>query len=526
MKMLSRLRLRPAVRPCRLLSYTVIALAALLVPTSDSAIAAVRLPHILSDHAVLQRNAPIHIWGWSDPGEEVAVTLGKRHQTTIADAIGRWSLYLPPMPAGGPYQLQVHASNDLILSDVLVGDLWIASGQSNMEMPLAGFGKDSPVKDGEKEIAAATEPAIRLLHVPLTASTTPATDTAANWTTCTPETAKSFSAIAYFFGRELQREEHVPIGLIDSTWGGTPAESWTSMDALARNGNLAGIFLNYADFQKTLVDLEHTTAAEEREDQAALSSGKPAPKHPWHPNPVSWTPANLYNAMIAPLTPYSIRGVIWYQGETNSALERVPHYHELFSTLIQDWRDKFQQGNFPFLFAQISSFRSTDKEAWGALRDAQRRTLTLTNTAMAVTLDTGESDDVHPSDKQTVAHRLALAARSLSYKEPLEFSGPLYQRLTTEGKLLRIWFNHAGPNLVSSGSLTGFEIAGSDHRFEPATARIDGATVLVESATIPLPVYVRYAWPNVSQSNLRNAAGLPASTFTSEDAPGQTVLLP
>jgi len=478
--------------------------------------AEVRLPHLISDHGVLQRNAPIHIWGWAEPGETVTVTLHDQHPQTTADKVGNWSVYLQPEQAGGPYTLQVTGTNTITVSDLLIGDVWFASGQSNMELPLLGFPGSAVLKNGPAEIAAANHPNLRLLHIPNNASMYPLDDEPANWTVCTPDTAKTFSAVAYFFGREISEREHVPVGLIDSTWGGTPAEAWVSLDGLASDAALMPVFATWAHVSDDHKNIPAMIRNEQREDAAAKAAGQPAPKHPWHPNLDSWSPAGLFNGMVAPATPYSIKGVIWYQGETNSPADRANQYARIFPALINDWRREWQEGNFPFLYVQISSFTSTPFEQWGIIRDAQRRTLDVSNTAMAVSIDVGEPDNVHPADKQTVAARLALGARALAYGEKVEYSGPLFREATPEGAGMRVSFDHADGELVLK-STGGFELAGDDHKFVPADARIDHDAVVVTSPSIQHPRYVRYAWPNAPLATLFNKAGLPASTFTSED---------
>jgi sialate O-acetylesterase len=482
----------------------------------------VALPKMLSDHVVLQRERPVHIWGFAAPGEEVTVTLHGQKQATMADALGRWSIFLMPEQAGGPYQLTVQGTNTITLSDVLIGDVWFASGQSNMEMPLSGFPNQAVVKDSEREIAHADQPQIRLLHVGHKSSEYPLLDQDAYWTTCSPETAANFSAVAYFFGREIEQHEHVPIGLIDSTWGGTPAEAWISLDGLASDASLTPIFGVRAERIENQADLPAQLEKESREDAAAKQAGRPAPKHPWHPDPASWAPAGLFNGMVAGEIGFTIKGVIWYQGESNAADGMASMYSKVFPALISNWRAKWGEGAFPFLFVQISSFRSPS-EHWGLVRDAQRRTLDLVNTGMAVTLDVGDAANIHPPDKQTVGHRLALAARALAYGESTEYSGPLFRQVTSEGTSLRVWFDHAADGLsTKGGSLRGFEIASEDHRFEAATAQIDGTTVVVTAPAIKAPLFVRYAWADVPDANLYNSSGLPASTFTSENVPAES----
>lgn len=490
------------------------------------AAADVRLPHALSDHAVLQRDRPVHLWGWATPGAHLSLHFHAQTVPALVDDIGNWSVWLAPEAAGGPYTLAIDGDGaQKTVSDLMMGDVWFASGQSNMEIPLDGFhdsqGRPTAViKNAAQEIAAASNPRLRLLRVEHHASDFPLDDITTGWTQCTPETARSFSAVAYFFGREIAARENVAVGLVDSTWGGTPADSWVSMETLGTDANLLPAFASRARFASQQAETDAMLAAEKRADAQAQAAGRPAPSHPWHPYPGSWQPAALYNGMIAPFTPMTVKGFLWYQGETNSAHDRAPFYHSLFSALIADWRMHFAQGDLPFLFVQISSF-SSPGEDWGRIRDAQRRTLSVANTAMAVTLDVGLADNVHPPDKQTVAARLALPARAMVYGEHVPYASPLFREVTRElqpdGRTaLRVWFEHSEGLHYGPGAATGFEVAGSDGQFVPAQARVEKDTVLVSSPTVPSPVLVRYGWMGVMQNNLFNAQGLPASTFTSE----------
>ncbi len=502
----------------------VLSLCCLLVPGVMRA--EVRLPHVLSDHAVLQRNRPIHIWGWATPASHLTIHFHEQTVAAVTDDLGEWSAWLKPETAGGPYSLTVVGDGpDVTVADLLVGDVWIASGQSNMEIPLDGFPGSAVIKNAAQEIAAATNPRLRLLLVERSSSDFPVDDEPDTWTLCTPETARRFSAVAYFFGREIAAKENIPVGLIDSTWGGTPADSWVSMDTLGTNPDLLPAFAARAHFGDELGDVNARIAAEKAATAAALASGKPRPQFPWHPDPDSWMPAGLYNGMIAPLTPLSIRGFLWYQGETNSARDRARYYESLFSALILDWRMHFAQGPLPFFFVQISSFNSPGED-WGMVRDAQRRTLALENTAMAVTLDVGEADNVHPPDKQTVGHRLALAARHMVYGEDVAYASPLFRQATPELQpdgtpAIRVWLDNAQGLTARGTAITAFEVAGPDHKFVAAQAKIEGDTVLVWSTALPNPTYVRYGWMGVVPVNLYNAAGLPMSTFTSESQPPQ-----
>ena len=473
--------------------------------------AEVTLPVLLSDGAVLQRNLPLHFWGTASPGETVTVSFLKNSAGTTADPLGHWHVYLPPVNSGGPYEVTIQGTNRIVLHDILIGDVWVASGQSNMEFAMR------QLKDADQEIAAANLPNVRILTVARTASEYPLLDaTAKPWVQCSPQSVRDFSAVAYYFAREISQKEKVPIGVIASYWGGTLAESWTSLDALTSDAGLMPVFAGYAHFMDDRADVSLEQKQEADAVAAAKQKGLPPPEFPWHPEPEMWRPAALFNAMISPLTAYPIRGVIWYQGESNSMLWRAPYlYGRQFRTLIDDWRSHWAEGDFPFLYVQIANFKSTPAEDWPTIREGQRSALALRHTGMAVTIDIGNPDDVHPLDKLDVGHRLALIARATVYHEPVEYSGPLFRELTRDGNGLRVWFDHVGTGLLAKGlTLTGFEIAGQDGKFVPAQARIDGNTVVVSSPTIERPTAVRYGWANSPDCNLFNHEGLPASPFS------------
>ncbi len=474
------------------------------------AIAEVALPRVLASHMVIQRDLPVHVWGMAAAMESVTVRFRGNSRTTEADALGRWSAFLPPGEAGGPFVLTVEGTNTLTLDDVLVGDVWVASGQSNMEFEMR------KASTAAEDLPKAANPRIRLLIVNKTTSEYPQPDfEGTNWVASAPETAKDFSAVAWYFAREIEQREHVPVGVIDSTWGGTPAEAWTSLAALGADPGLAPVLTA----RTHMTDRERTAVLEEKEQarlmEEARGQGKPVPQFPWHPQLQSWAPAALYNGMIAPLTPLPIRGAIWYQGESNSALERYPTYERLFRTMIEDWRKAWQVGDFPFLFVQLANYKSGPREKYFQIREAQRHSLELRNTGMAVTIDIGNPNDVHPTDKRTVGQRLAAAAKAITYGEHVEFSGPLFRQVTTEGAKLRVWFDHAEGLNVRGDGLTAFELAGADGEFHPAEARIDGDTVVLTSTNVPIPVQARYGWENSPECHLYNRAGFPASPFTS-----------
>ena len=472
----------------------------------------VRLPHLLSDHAVLQRERPIHIWGWADAAEKITVTLRDQSVETQADDHGLWSAWLRAEPAGGPYTLQVAGSrtdHPVVRTDILIGDVWVASGQSNMEMPLKGFGKNMPLQNSEGEIAAANQPKIRLLREGWHIFSAATEDIPEQWTLCTPETAKDFSAVAYFFGRHIVEEQGVPVGLIEAAVGGTPVESWIS----------AGVS-TYASLPvaRAYASNEMTDASQAAQRNGAILEGKSDAVigHALHED---FVPSTLYNGMIAPLSPYTIKGVIWYQGEQDANEMLAPGYLERFTALIQDWRLRWGQGDFPFLYVQISSIGH--RPYWGAIRDAQRRALAIDNTAMAVSLDKGTHDNnAHPADKQTVALRLDLAARAIVYSEKIGYQSPLFERAQTETGSIRAWFSHADGLHSTDDPLGDFEIAGADHKFIPATAKIElvgsDETVVATAPGISAPKYIRYGWSPLVQSYLYNSDDLPISTFTSE----------
>jgi sialate O-acetylesterase len=480
--------------------------------------AQVTLPRVLSSHMVIQRDLPVHVWGNAAPGEPVSVSFRGEQRGIESDPLGHWSIYLKPGPAGGPFQLSVKgipssgaAEQPITLDDIMVGDVWVASGQSNMEFPL------SHAATAPQDVPNSANPQIRLLMVRKRSSdyAMPDADTD-GWALSTPDTAKDFSAVAWYFARDIASRQHVTVGVIDATWGGTVGESWVRLTALGEDASLAPIFVARGKMTDKAGDAVAEEKDEQRQIAEAKAAGKVPPQFPWHPPLNSWGPGLLWNGMIAPLTPLPIRGVIWYQGESNSALARVHSYDRIMRTLIEDWRRQWGVGDFPFLYVQISNYISTPVEDWAELRDQQVRTLAMRNTAMAVTIDIGNPDNVHPTDKLDVGLRLARAARALSYGEAVEYAGPMFRQAAPEGGSIRAYFDHAQGLKANGGAPTGFEIAGRDGRYVPATATIDGATIVASSPEVPIPVRIRYGWANSPHCNLFNGEGLPASPFTSE----------
>ncbi len=675
----------------------ILALAALAV-LAPRALADVRLPGAVGDHMVLQRDADIVLWGWADPGERVTATLAGDTRSATAEPDGTWRLTLPPRPAGGPFDLTVAAANTITLHDVLIGDVWLCAGQSNMEMRV------SNVANAEAEIQAANHPRLRLFRVPRNKAATPQTECPGQWQACTPETVADFSATGYFFGRDLQAAIHVPIGLVDNSHGGTPAEAWMrhqtlrsipeltplmdQMDAEAEAWTSGATMAHYqarlADWQRMQsnpvaetdcletfigdgkvenLDLGgfvpaadgvgvvgapgsaalttqlgiargnfelraelsiagvkngttslalgngqigfrdsawgrlfvrgplfggHITYLDHHTDDL-ITAGRPftltarrnehdlvisindtevhratcgiaeigpvrvnpgegsitvhelmvqgglgpdvketlayaKPEPPTDPRLRHFHPSALFNAMVQPLLPMRLKGGIWYQGESNHL--RAYQYRTLFPALIESWRAEWRQPDLPFLFVQIANYLAPQDEPtesdWAELREAQLMALRVPHTAMAVTIDVGDADDIHPKNKQAVGERLARAARATVYGQDIIYAGPRYRGMRVEGDRIRLSFDHVGGGLVAqAGPLRRFAIAGADRNFRWAHAVIDGDTVVVHHPEVPNPLAVRYAWStNPEGCNLYNRAGLPASPFRTDDWPG------
>ncbi len=624
---------------------------------------------LFSDHAVLQRDVPVPFRGWAEPGQRVKVALAGQSVETTADDKGRWVARLGPYPAGGPHVATVTGPGKAVeVKDLLIGDVWLCSGQSNMEWPLHRSDR------GKEEVAAADHPRLRLLTVPQKTAFEPMATFEAAWDVCQPATAPDFSAVGYFFGRELRRELDVPIGLIDSTWGGTVAEAWTGAEALKALGGfdkaLARVEAEKAERARPPVRFEQAMAAWWKKNdpgsadqptwadpkfepagwksmelpgkwedrglpdfdgiawfrkdveipeawagkELTLTLGaiddrdttfvngvevghmerwdarrkyaipaelvkpgrmviavrvldgqgeggfagpegemKLAPKGvdaaepislagPWAfkdaaraadltspPEPNGQNPnvvAALSNGMIAPLTSFPIKGVIWYQGEGNAG--RPAQYRRLLPALIRDWRARFDSGDFPFLIVQLANFMERKPQpgdsGWAELREAQYLAIkAVPNAALALAIDIGDAKDIHPTNKQEVGRRLALAALALTYGKPVESSGPVFKSMEIQGDAIRLNFDHVGGGLVARGGgtrLEGFAVAGEDGKFAWADATIDGETVVVTAPEIAKPIKVRYAWADNPACNLENKAGLPAVPFRT-DPPGQ-----
>lgn len=476
---------------------------------------------LFSDHAVLQQGVEVPVWGKAKEGEKVTVSLADQAVTTTTQG-GKWMVRLKNLKSGGPYTLSIKGENTLVFQDILVGESWICSGQSNMERQLGLRTGQQPLLNWEQEVASANYPQIRHFAVARKNSDVPLDETEGNWEVCSPQTVPNFTAVGYYFGRDLHRKLQVPIGLIHSSWGGTPAEAWTRSEILSTSFPEIGdaqkkALANYpAALEKYKAEETKLLADWEKASSEAKTNGAPAPRKPAPPRDPATNaqrPSNLYNAMIAPIIPYAIRGVIWYQGEANAS--RAKQYQTLFPAMIADWRTQWGGTPFPFLFVQIAPFKNMNPE----IREAQLMAWKKTPaTAMVVTADVGDENDIHPNRKEPVGARLALAARALAYGESIEYSGPLFESVTfNEGKAL-LSFSHTGTGLLAKeGALQGFEIAGADHQFYPAQAIIEGKSVVVSHPQVSTPTSVRYGWANVPKVNLFNQEGLPASPFRTDD---------
>ena len=464
-----------------LVTTKIFATAALLftVLVASAAVSAVELHSLFTSGAVLQQGTNLPIWGTANDGEKVTVTFQDQEVSTKARD-GRWMVRLEPLSPGGPFTMTISGENTITLDNILVGEVWICSGQSNMQFFLM---HDA---NAEQAVAASRDPQLRLFSVPYNPADAPETDVDGKWQECGSEAAREFSAVAYYFGRDLRKALNVPVGLINSSYGGTRIQAWTSSSAIAPE------------------DAERDT------------------EKAWDDNKQNRSSA-LYNGMIAPIRPFAIRGVISYQGESNA--DQAFRYRTLLPNMIRDWRRKWGQGDFPFVFVQLAPFgKILDEPAdspWAELREAQLLTsLNCPNTAMIVITDHGDPDDIHPGRKAPVGGRLALAARALAYGEDIVCSGPAYDSMQVKGSRAMLCFKHADGGLVArGGELTGFTVAGADKRFNNARATVQRDKVVVSSPMVDVPVAVRYGWADCPVVNLFNGEGLPASPFRTDDFP-------
>ena len=535
--------------------------------------ASIKLPAIFGDNMVLQRKMNVPIWGWANPGEKIQIFFEHKIFKTITGSDGKWSTKLNSYKAGGPYQMTIKGDKEeILIKNIVIGDVWVASGQSNMEFPI------QKELHGAETIEKASDTLIHLFFVPLGFKLQPQDDIVSlsagsfngKWVVCTREMLGSdqwashgFSAVGYYFASQIRLHEKCPVGIIGSYVGGTPAQSWISIDGLKKDTT----FNDYVTKHQELVDhLDEAKASYPQKEMAykealkqwneevgknfetinkqwaidaaeAKAKGLPIPAQPKPSRPMPqvpqapeggyYAPGNLYNAMIAPFVHYGITGVIWYQGEGNgNYLDVAVKYKHLFPLLIRDWRNNWQQGDFAFLFVQIANYHATaitpSEGFWPWVREGQLKALSLPKTGMAVTTDLGEAKDIHPKNKQDVALRLSLAARHVVYGENLVFSGPIFKSMKTEGNKIRLSFSNVGGGLITGKlpqleDLKGFGIAGSDQKFVWAKAVIEGNEILVSADGITNPTAVRYNWADNPFGNLYNKDGLPASPFRTDN---------
>jgi len=489
----------------------------------------VRLHPLFTDHTVLQQGKPVPVWGWADAGEKVTVEFANQTLSTVTDGTGRWQVNLKPLKATAASRtLRVTGKNALSVEDVVVGEVWICSGQSNMEWPLRASA--SP----EADIQASANPLLRLFTVQKATSQLPlrnfANPTGHQWKLAEPDSTRGFSAVAYYFGRDLQAALGVPVGLIHTSWGGSPAEAWTSPATLRENHVYARDILTTVP--NILRNRKAAMAKWEMDRDTAVAAGNPAPGKPF----AGWLPSDLYNAMIEPLLPYGIGGAIWYQGESNAG--RAWQYRSLFADMIRDWRQAFCQGDFPFLAVQLAPWDKNRKRSmaditqapgesdWAELREAQNHaTKVLPKVGVAVITDVGDKDDIHPTRKEPVGARLALLAQRIGHGRRVAAMGPVFHSQSISGNRIVLNFTETAGGLkaLDGVALTGFAIAGEDHKWHWAQAEIRGTSQVVVSAPeVEKPVAVRYGWADFPVVNLSDKGGLPASPFRSDKWPATT----
>jgi sialate O-acetylesterase len=525
-----------------------LALLGIAAATTLTTAAADVVPHaLIGDGMVLQRERMVNLWGTAEPGEQVHVRFREQETTTKTDDEGHWLVRIESKHAGGPFPLAISGKNNIVLENVYVGEVWVCSGQSNMWWPVAA-------RAGAKELAGTENKSIRLFTVPNRTSDRPEHDLDGRWYTCGPETLVGFSAVAYYFGREIAATQQVPVGLIHASVGGTGVQAWMSAQTLADDPALADARQRQAEFEKQAAANRERLRPEIERYLAALAqakkAGTPPPQPPRGMVAAPSRKSQLYNGMIAPLQPFTMRGVIWYQGEANTAQAR--DYRALFSALIRGWRRAWNQGDFPFLFVQLAPYKKIVDEPqesdWARLREAQLQTSQhVPHTGMAVLTDWGHETDIHVKQKQHVGERLALLARALVYGEKVPYSGPLPTHWSFGEQQAVVTFQHVELGLAAkrmvlenflnervqgrggslhvaadqtstmSIALTGFTVAGEDRRFYAARAEIRGDTVVVSSSQVPKPIAVRYGWADYPTGNLFNSAGLPASPFRTDD---------
>jgi len=478
---------------------------------------------LFTDHMVLQQGVPVPVWGTAAPGESVTVAFNGQDLSTTAGPDGRWMVRLDKLKPGGPFEMEIRGKNFIALHDVMVGEVWLAGGQSNMVFTVSSKAQFfAGMLDEDKEIAAANYPQIRMFTQRPVKALRPQDEAIGQWQVCSPQTVGAFSAVGYLFARDLQQRLHVPVGIVTVAFGASTAESWLPREALAADPQLKPMLDSFDALEDYFKTHPHATVTGAPPAPQTINGHQQTQGLMRDPAEDQHQPTVLFNGMLHPVIPYAMRGVIWYQGESivggRHGVELYPHVIE---TVVNTWRNLWGEGNFPFYAVQLAPLKNVSNNP--IVREQQAKILSLPNTGLAITIDVGDPDNVHPKDKEPVGERLALIALAKTYHQKVEDSGPVYQSMKIEGGAIRIHFAHVGEGLVAKpvpnqNGLQDFTIAGSDQHFFPAEAKIDGDTVVVRSAQVPAPVAVRYAWAEYPESpNLYNAAGLPAAPFRTDD---------
>ncbi|VAX40467.1 Sialic acid-specific 9-O-acetylesterase [hydrothermal vent metagenome] len=491
----------------------------------------VKLPAIFGSHMVLQQKQKNPIWGRAETGEKVTVTVSKQSHSTVADKTGYWRVKLDALPVGGPYTITVAGKNKVVFEDVLVGEVWVCSGQSNMSFSV------NRANDPVLESMTAKYPNIRFISVPNVGTQEPQETFKGKWVRCNPSTVKGFSAVGYFFGRQLHQTLDVPVGLINDAWGGSSCEAWINRELLEKDEQFKPLMDRWVgiektfDYDKALAVYQNRLTVWKEKVKAAKAAGKPLPRQPRKPHnrlTDQHRPGNLYNGKLKPIIGYGIKGAIWYQGESNAS--RAYQYRELFPLMIQNWRDEWKQGDFPFYWVQLADHTSElpkpGNSTWAELREAQTMTMKrLPNTGEAVIIDLGEGDDIHPTNKQDVAKRLARWALAKDYGIKVAYHSPQYKSMKVHGDKIVLTFDYVGSglDLFDVRKPIGFAIAGDNKKFVWAEAKIISKNqVIAWSSSVKKPVSVRYAWANNPVCNLRNKEGLWATPFRTDSWKGVT----
>lgn len=495
----------------------------MLLVASSHCYAEIRTSAVFGDSMVLQRDKPIHVWGWTEPDRSVAVSIAGNRETVKSDGEGRFDAKLPALAAGGPHSMTIESGGEtLAYNDVLIGEVWVCSGQSNMQWAV------EQANDADLESLSANFPNLRLITVPRIGTQEPQVTFEGKWEACSPDSVKQFSAVGYFFGRQVHQTLDVPVGLIDNAWGGSAAEAWVNRDVLKSSGEYDELL---ARWRETEASYDHETEMAKyakRLEQWKDSGKGRRPQSPRNPLTGQHRPANLYNGVLYPVLGYTIRGVVWYQGETNAG--RAYQYRDLFPTMIENWRDEWGQDDFSFYWVQLADYlKEADgptESSWAELREAQTMTLSkLSSTGEAVILNLGESSDIHPKNKQDVGKRLARWALAKDYGYDIPYQSPTYKSMTKKDGAIVLEFDHVGGGLDTFDvpTLLGFTIAGADEKFVLADAKISGkSTIEVTADGVTDPVAVRYAWADNPLCNVQSKEGLPMTPFRTDDWKGVT----